>query len=141
MVSMSSSKAEPPRILLVESDREQGAWLKHMLERVAYEVTDCRHISDLAHRCELSDVECRLAEFDVICCNARLLGDRVVEMLCRLQQRQRCPPLVMIDEAGDTNGEWRKRLQVALVIDKPLAARKHLAELRRIALSWSANRP
>ena len=133
MVVSTVPKAEPVRVLLAESERELGAWLKRSLERVAYEVTECRCVSDLVRHCEPSTEAGDLPLFDLVLCDARLLGKRAVEMIRSEQQQRRCPPLVLINESGQAGGEWFQRLQISAVIDKPLGIKKYVSKLRELA--------
>lgn len=133
MVVTTLSKAEPIRVLLAEPQRELSAWLKRSLERVAYEVTECRCASDLVRHCKPSTEMGDLTLFDLVLCDARLLGKRAIEMIRSEQQQRRCPPLVLIDESGKSGGEWFQRLQISAVIDKPLGIKKYVSKLRELA--------
>ena len=133
MVVTTVPKAVPIRVLLAESECELGAWLKRSLERVAYEVTECHCVTDLVRHCGPSTETGNLTLFDLVLCDARLLGKQTIELIRREQQQRRCPPLVLIDEAGRTGGEWFQRLQISAVIDKPLGIRKYVSKLRELA--------
>lgn len=139
MVVSTVPKAEPVRVLLAESERELGAWLKRSLERVAYEVTECRCVSDLVRHCKPSAEAGDLPLFGLMLCDARLLGERIIEMIRSEQQQRRCPPLVLIDEAGKSSGEWFQRIQISAVIDKPLGIKKYVSKLRELAPNRELN--
>ena len=140
MVVTTVPKAIPIRVLLAESECELGAWLKRSLERVAYEVTECPCVTDLVRHCGPSTETGDLPLFDLMLCDARLLGKHTIELIRREQHQRRCPPLVLIDETGKAGGGWFQRLQISAVIDKPLGIRTYVSKLRELAPIRELNR-
>ncbi len=121
-----------PRVLLIEDDHELRAVFTHALIRVGYDVMDCRREIDFWVLQVGSDACEVFAKFDLVVCDVRLLSEPSVGIIQSLQQRQRYPPLVLIDERGDLQRRQLERIELAAVIDTPFEITRCMAKIREI---------
>jgi DNA-binding response OmpR family regulator len=117
---------------LIEDDHELRAVFTHALNRVGYDVTKCRRGLDLWVLLVGSDACDVFTKFDLVVCDARHLKASSSAIIQGLQQRQRFPPLVLIDERGDSDRSDLERIELAAVIDTPFEITKCMAKFREI---------
>ena len=93
---------------------------------------DCRREIDFWVLQVGSDACEVFAKFDLVVCDVRLLNEPSVGIIQSLQQRQRYPPLVLIDERGNLQRRQLERIELAAVIDTPFEITRCMAKIREI---------
>ncbi|MAR11617.1 MAG: hypothetical protein CL681_16870 [Blastopirellula sp.] len=85
-----------PRILIVSSNHELRAVLRHVLQRSAYQVEECSSQCTLRHSLGGLPEASAWNRFDAIFFDTCLLEGDVVHLIRNFSERERSPPLIMV---------------------------------------------
>lgn len=127
------TRSKLPRILLAERDCELRSFLKHVLGRAAYTVSDCSTRNELQELLSTFGVPTIAEKFDLLLFDMRLLDQALVGMIRGLQQRPHHPPLVLFDGWQFERGVPDQGLKIAAVIESPANVSKCVAVIREFA--------